>query len=135
MFELVKWRLLAYAVGAAAALSTVTYFVGQYKGVQQCNAAHKAKADEAALEQVSTDLEEVQTQAKKSNDAGVTLAKAEQTIQTRTQYLTKEVIKYVPAKNNHQAVAAAECGVDLVGLRRTWNAANLGADPAPAAAP
>ena len=58
---------------------------------------------------------------------GATLAKAEQSIQTRTQYLTKEVIKYVPTTD-------AACRSELERVRHVWNAANSGTDPAPATA-
>lgn len=127
MFDLLKFRVIAYAIGAAAALSTATYFIGRSDGQDACELAHKA----ASVDQLKTDAAAIKAQTQTSNEAGRELAKAEQTVQTHTQYLTREVIKYVPKLENS---SASGCGINADSVR-IWNAANRGDDVTTAASP
>ena len=52
MFDLIKLRLIAYAIGAAAALSTIVFFIGHSHGAETCNTAHVSKANEADIDQL-----------------------------------------------------------------------------------
>ena len=130
MFKLFNWQIYLYAAAATFVIATGSFFIGHHKGVQQCNEARDAIANKAAIAQMAADSEAIATQAAKSTDAGVALAKQAQSIETRTQYLIKEVIKNVPIKNEF----GSDCNIDAHGVR-AWNAANRGDDVVPAAAP
>lgn len=130
MFKIINWRVYLYGIAAAAALSIGAYWFGHYKGVEACQVEHDADTTKQVNTQLQADLVEVTAQTKRATDAGATLAATEQNIRTRTQTLTKEVIKYVPITN---ITNDGYCGPDPE-LVRTWNAANSGSDAAPAAA-
>lgn len=133
MFKLFNWKLCLYAAAASFIIAISAFFIGHHQGVQQCNEAHEALANKAAVEQLKADAQAVAVQAMRSNDAGVALGKQAQSIQMRTQYLTKEVIKYVPIKSTTNE-SAGDCRIDPNGVR-AWNDANRGELVAPAVAP
>lgn len=126
--DIIKTRLLVYGLSAAVLSLPVAFGWGYFAGKSNCELKHTATTATATATQAQTDLSAVQSQTTQANSAGTTLAKAEQSIQTRTQFLTREVIRYVP-KNNDSA-----CRVELERVRNTWNAANSGVDPASATA-
>lgn len=123
--DIIKTRLLVYGLSAAVLSLPVAFGWGYFAGKSNCELKHTASTATATATQAQTDLSAVQSQTSQANSAGATLAKAEQSIQIRTQYLTREVIKYVPTTD-------AACRSELERVRNTWNAANSGADPAPA---
>ena len=125
--DIIKTRLLVYGLSAAVLSLPVAFGWGYFAGKSNCELKHTATTATATATQAQTDLSAVQSQTTQANSAGATLAKAEQSIQTRTQYLTKEVIKYVPTTD-------AACRSELERVRHVWNAANSGTDPAPATA-
>ena len=125
--DIIKTRLLVYGLSAAVLSLPVAFGWGYFAGKSNCELKHTATTATASAAQAQTDLSAVQSQTSQANTAGATLAKAEQSIQTRTQYLTKEVIKYVPTTD-------AACRSELERVRHVWNAANSGTDPAPATA-
>ena len=123
---MIQEKLTQYALYAAIAALPLAFGWGYFAGKSNCELKHTATTATASAAQAQTDLSAVQSQTSQANTAGATLAKAEQSIQIRTQYLTKEVIKYVPTTD-------AACRSELERVRNTWNAANSGADPAPTA--
>ena len=125
--DTLKIRVLTYALCAVAIALHAAFGWGYFAGKSNCELKHAAHNATATATQAQTDLSAVQSQTTQANSAGATLAKAEQSIQTRTQYLTKEVIKYVPTTD-------AACRSELERVRHVWNAANSGTDPAPATA-
>ena len=120
-------KILSYALSASILALPLAFGWGYFAGKSNCELKHTATTATASAAQAQTDLSAVQSQTSQANTAGATLAKAEQSIQTRTQYLTKEVIKYVPTTD-------AACRSELERVRHVWNAANSGTDPAPATA-
>ena len=120
-------KILSYALSASILALPLAFGWGYFAGKNNCELKHTASTATTTATQAQADLSAVQTQAAQANSAGATLAKAEQSIQTRTQYLTKEVIKYVPTTD-------AACRSELERVRHVWNAANSGTDPAPATA-
>ena len=127
--DIIKTRLLVYGLSAAVLSLPVAFGWGYFAGKSNCELKHTASTATATAAQAQTDLSAVQSQTTQANSAGTTLAKAEQSIQTRTQFLTREVIRYVPKTTND-----SDCRTELERVRHIWNAANSGVDPAPAAA-
>ena len=127
--DTLKIRVLTYALCAVVVALPVAFGWGYFTGKSNCELKHTANTATATATQAQADLSAVQSQTTQANSAGATLAKAEQSIQTRTQFLTREVIRYVPKTTND-----SDCRTELERVRHIWNAANSGVDPAPATA-
>lgn len=121
--DLIKQRLLTYALSASVLALPIVFVVGYRVGSNHCGLKNSAEAAQVVAMQAQTDLSTVQAQAAQSQSAGNALANTQQTIQTRTQYLTKEVIRYVPSNDT-------ACRTELERVRHTWNTANAGVEPA-----
>lgn len=121
-------KLTQYALYAAIVALPAAFGWGYFAGKSNCELKHTATTAQATATQTQADLTAVQSQAAQANSAGATLANTQHSIQTRTQYLTREVIKYVPKNDGSNGCP------ELERVRHVWNSANAGTDPAPATA-
>lgn len=121
---MIKQTIIQYALGIAVVAIPCAFVWGYFSGKDACQIKSDLTTAKAETAQAQSNLQAVQTQTAKANSAGATLATQTQATQIRTQYLTKEVTKYVPTIINGLCIPDP----DSV---RAWNAANSGIDLAP----
>lgn len=115
---------------AAIVLLVGLFFAGLWTGIKAEDAHWQAKWDKhVAADKVAVDaavasaVAKEREQAKSDLDAAVAEAKAQEKIVTRTQFIIKEVPRYVTASQDRSTCVT-------YGLVRVLDAAALGTDPA-----
>lgn len=117
---MIYWKLAAYIAAAVVCFAAgSSHKDAQWKATWNAHIAADAKALNKAVADARADEKRI---AKQNQTAAVAAAKADRKIEVHTQYLTKEVPRYVTA---HQDAV----GCVTYGLVRLHDAAILGVDP------
>lgn len=115
---MIKQTIIQYALGIAIVAIPCVFVWGYFSGKSACQTQADLTTAKTETTQAQSNLQAVQTQAQKSNDAGISLASTEQAVRVRTQTLIKEV-----SKNEKVNPMDSTCRIDPERVR-LWNAAN-----------